>query len=68
MFKTNFVDKTIKRLTESGKTYEANGALWFKSTDFGDDKDRVLLRENGQPTYFAADAAYRLCILEKRRI
>ena len=66
MFKTDFVDKTIKRLTESGKTYEANGALWFKSTDFGDDKDRVLLRENGQPTYFAADAAYRLCILEKR--
>ena len=66
LFKTNFVDKTIKRLRESGKTYEANGALWFKSTDFGDDKDRVLLRENGQPTYFAADAAYRLCILEKR--
>lgn len=65
LFKTD-VDKTIKRLTESGKTYEANGALWFKSTDFGDDKDRVLLRENGQPTYFAADAAYRLCILEKR--
>jgi len=66
LFKTGFLDKTIKRLTESGKTYEANGALWFKSTDFGDDKDRVLLRENGQPTYFAADAAYRLCILEKR--
>ena len=66
MFKTDFVDKTIKRLTKNGKTYEANGALWFKSTDFGDDKDRVLLRENGQPTYFAADAAYRLCILEKR--
>jgi arginyl-tRNA synthetase len=66
LFKTDFVDKTIKRLTEGGKTYEANGALWFKSTDFGDDKDRVLLRENGQPTYFAADAAYRLCILEKR--
>lgn len=66
LFKTDFVNKTIKRLTASGKTYEANGALWFKSTDFGDDKDRVLLRENGQPTYFAADAAYRLCILEKR--
>lgn len=66
LFKTDFVDKTIKRLTANGKTYEANGALWFKSTDFGDDKDRVLLRENGQPTYFAADAAYRLCILEKR--
>lgn len=67
LFKTNFVDKTIKRLIASGKTYETNGALWFKSTDFGDDKDRVLLRENGQPTYFAADAAYRLCILEQRK-
>ncbi len=66
LFKTGLVDETIKRLIASGKTYKANGALWFKSTDFGDDKDRVLLRENGQPTYFAADAAYRLCILEKR--
>ncbi|MFZ0219016.1 MAG: arginine--tRNA ligase [Candidatus Aquirickettsiella sp.] len=66
LFTTGFVDETIKRLTACGKTYQANGALWFKSTDFGDDKDRVLLRENGQPTYFAADAAYRLCILEKR--
>ncbi len=66
LFKIDFVDKTIQRLIASGATYEANGALWFKSTDFGDDKDRVLLRENGQPTYFAADAAYRLFILEKR--
>lgn len=66
LFKMGFVDKTINRLKAAGKTYEANGALWFKSTDFGDDKDRVLLRENGQPTYFAADAAYRLYILEKR--
>lgn len=66
LFKTGFVDKTIQRLIASGSTYEANGALWFKSTDFGDDKDRVLLRENGQPTYFAADAAYRLFILEER--
>ncbi len=66
LFKTGFVDKTIQRLVASGVTYEANGALWFKSTDFGDDKDRVLLRENGQATYFAADAAYRLFILEQR--
>ena len=51
LFKIDFVDKTIQRLIASGTTYEANGALWFKSTDFGDDKDRVLLRENGQPTY-----------------
>ncbi len=66
LFKIGFVDKTIQRLIASGTTYEANGALWFKSTDFGDDKDRVLRRENGQPTYFAADAAYRLFILEER--
>ena len=66
LFKIDFVDKTIQRLIASGTTYEANGALWFKSTDFGDDKDRVLLRENGQLTYFAADAAYRLFILAKR--
>lgn len=67
LFKTGFVFETIKRLKASGTTFEANGALWFKSTNFGDDKDRVLLRENGQPTYFAADAAYRLYILEKRK-
>lgn len=66
LFKMGFVGKTIQRLIASGTTYEANGALWFKSTNFGDDKDRVLLRENGQPTYFAADAAYRLFILEER--
>lgn len=66
LFETGYVDKTIKRLKASGTTYEENGALWFKSTDFGDDKDRVLLRDNGQATYFAADAAYRLNILEDR--
>lgn len=66
LFKTGFVDKTIERLKKNGHTYEASGALWFKSTAFGDDKDRVLIRENRQATYFAADAAYRLSILEDR--
>ncbi len=66
LFKTGFVDKVVERLKTSGYTYEKNGALWFKSTEFGDDKDRVLIRENGQATYFAADAAYRLSILEGR--
>lgn len=66
LFKTGYVDKTIERLKTNGHTYEKNGALWFKSTEFGDDKDRVLIRENGQATYFAADAAYRLFILEDR--
>lgn len=66
LFETGFVNKTIERLKKKGHTYEASGALWFKSTEFGDDKDRVLIRENGQPTYFAADAAYRLSNLEDR--
>ena len=38
--------------------YEKNGALWLKSTDYGDDKDRVVIRDNGVPTYLAADIAY----------
>ncbi|MES2998140.1 MAG: arginine--tRNA ligase [Pseudomonadota bacterium] len=66
LFTSGVVDKTIERLKVSGHTYESSGALWFKSTEFGDDKDRVLIRENGQATYFAADAAYRLSILEDR--
>lgn len=66
LLKNGFVDKTIERLKENGYTYEESGAVWFKSTEFGDDKDRVLIKENGQTTYFAADAAYRLSILEER--
>lgn len=52
------VAKTIDLLREHGATYEKDGALWFKSESFGDDKDRVLVRENGDPTYFSADIAY----------
>lgn len=48
----------IEKLKESGHTYEQDGALWFKTTDFGDDKDRVLLRANGVPTYLVPDIAY----------
>jgi arginyl-tRNA synthetase len=50
----------IERLRAAGHVYEAEGATWFRSTTFGDDKDRVLLRSNGEPTYFAADVAYLL--------
>lgn len=50
----------IEQLTQKGWVYENQGAKWFKSQALGDDKDRVLVRENGQPTYFAADAAYLL--------
>jgi arginyl-tRNA synthetase len=50
----------IERLRAAGHVYESEGATWFRSTTFGDDKDRVLLRSNGEPTYFAADVAYLL--------
>lgn len=48
----------IERLRERGHTYEADGALFFRATDFGDDKDRVLIRRDGRPTYFAMDVTY----------
>lgn len=54
------VDKAIEALETAGYVYEQQGALWFKSTEFGDEKDRVVRRENGQPTYFASDIAYHL--------
>lgn len=52
------VEDIIRRMKESGHTYEQDGALWFRSTDFGDEKDRVLVRANGIPTYFVPDIAY----------
>ncbi|WP_370327755.1 arginine--tRNA ligase [Euzebya sp.] len=52
------VDATIAKLRESGHAYEADGAIWLRTTDFGDDKDRVLVKADGVTTYFAADTAY----------
>jgi arginyl-tRNA synthetase len=52
------VKHAIKELEVKGRTYEKDGALWFRSTDYGDDKDRVLIKEQGASTYFAADVAY----------
>ncbi|MGQ3888058.1 arginine--tRNA ligase [Legionella sp. CNM-1927-20] len=52
------IEKGINALTKAGYTYEKEGALWFKATSFGDEKDRVLIRANGQTTYFASDVAY----------
>lgn len=52
------VSEIIEKLKESGYTYETDGALWFKSSELGDEKDRVLVRENGIPTYFVPDIAY----------
>ena len=53
-------EKTVKQLQDSGYIVEKEGALWFKTTDFGDDLDRVVVRENGLHTYFASDIAYHL--------
>ncbi|MDH4134417.1 MAG: arginine--tRNA ligase, partial [Gammaproteobacteria bacterium] len=58
-------DRAIERLKKSGHAYEKDGALWFRSTDYGDDKDRVLMRDNGQKTYFAHDIAYHADKLER---
>jgi arginyl-tRNA synthetase len=54
------LEKAIARLREQGHVYEADGAVWLRTTDFGDDKDRVLVKADGEPTYFAADCAYYL--------
>ena len=54
------IDKSIKLLSESGFLYEKEEALWFKSTEFGDDKDRVVKRANSDNTYFASDISYHL--------
>ena len=53
-----WVDRAVQRLRERGHVFEQDGAIWFRSTDFGDDKDRVIIRSNGEPTYFAADIGY----------
>ena len=53
-----WVARAVERLRERGHVYEQDGAVWFRSTDFGDDKDRVIFRSNGEPTYFAADIGY----------
>ncbi|WP_312274928.1 arginine--tRNA ligase [Candidatus Igneacidithiobacillus taiwanensis] len=55
---TGAIERALARLEEGGYCYRAEGALWFRSTAFGDDKDRVLQRENGAYTYFASDVAY----------
>jgi arginyl-tRNA synthetase len=58
--------ETIELLKSKGMTYENDGALWYRATDFGAEKDEVLVRQNGNPTYFAADIAYHRNKFEKR--
>ncbi len=62
---SGMVFKAIARLEEKGYIYEKDGAKWFRSTDFGDEKDRVIVRENGQTTYFASDIAYHMDKMER---
>jgi arginyl-tRNA synthetase len=59
------IESVIQRLSDSGNVYQKEGALWFRSTDFGDEKDRVVKRENGQTTYFASDIAYHMDKFER---
>jgi len=58
LYKKGEVEKILKWLKDKDLTYEKKGALWFKATKFGDDKDRVLVRANGEKTYFSSDVAY----------
>ena len=65
LIETGAVNRAIERLRTSGHLYEKGGALWFRSSDFGDEKDRVLVRDNGQTTYFASDIAYHMDKLDR---
>ena len=60
LMESGVVDQAIETLKNSKVLYEKDGAWWFRSTDYGDEKDRVVVRDNGQTTYFASDIAYHL--------
>ncbi|TMK72471.1 MAG: arginine--tRNA ligase [Actinobacteria bacterium] len=59
------IQAAIEHLRRRGHVYESEGAIWLRTTEFGDDKDRVLMRSDGEPTYFAADIAYHRDKLER---
>ncbi len=59
------VEKTLKLLEDKGEAYWRDGALWLRTTTYGDEKDRVLIRSNGEPTYFASDIAYHRDKMER---
>jgi arginyl-tRNA synthetase len=65
LYTSGRVEATVKRLVEAGKTYEQDGALWLKSTDYGDDKDRVMRKSDGSYTYFVPDVAYHIAKWER---
>ncbi len=59
------VDRAVTRLRELGHIYESDGAIWLRTTDFGDDKDRVIIKSDGEPSYFSGDLAYYLSKRER---
>ncbi|SEB21141.1 arginine--tRNA ligase [Variovorax sp. YR216] len=65
LYTSGRVEATVKKLVEAGKTYEQDGALWLKSTDYGDDKDRVMRKGDGTYTYFVPDVAYHIAKWER---
>ena len=65
LYTSGRVEDTVKRLVASGKTYEDGGALWLRTTDYGDDKDRVMRKQDGSWTYFVPDVAYHIAKYER---
>ncbi len=65
LYESGEVDRTVARLRETGLVYEHEGATWLRTTDFGDDKDRVMLRSDGTATYFLPDVAYHMTKWER---
>jgi arginyl-tRNA synthetase len=65
LYTSGRVEATVAKLNAAGKTYEQDGALWLKSTDYGDDKDRVMKKSDGTYTYFVPDVAYHLAKWER---
>ena len=65
LYTSGRVDNTVQRLIANGKTYEQDGALWLRSTDYGDDKDRVMRKQGGGYTYFVPDVAYHIAKWER---
>jgi arginyl-tRNA synthetase len=65
LYTSGRVESTVQKLIAAGKTYEKDGALWLKSTDYGDDKDRVMKKSDGSYTYFVPDVAYHLAKWER---
>ena len=65
LYSSGRVDAAVAKLNDAGKTYQQDGALWLKSTDYGDDKDRVMKKSDGTYTYFVPDVAYHLAKWER---